>query len=493
MSVPPLRIHPENPKLLQFRGRPVVLVGATEHYGSVMNRPFDFVRYLAEAHDKAQTITRLFTLFRELQLPNNPYSPCKPESPDYISPFRRVGPDRALDGELKYDLTQWNPEFFERLHRFLSLASDYGIIVEITLLSDTYCEPVWQLNPLHHHNNINDVEVIRLQDYLTQRHAKLFACQCAYVRKIVTEVNRYDNVFFEICNEPSGQEGVSDPPPLEEVDAWQEALAGVIRDAEAKLPHQHLIAGEQAFMNTAKVFELYAEKAFSTLSFDIVNVHPASNMIYRAQSYDMGPFMQKKLCLRPLRDYCLATYRERKPLNLDEDNIASQYKDEEGWTIHRKRAWMTLFCGAHYDYIDFSIINYCEAGTESSRQGIRSWMKHLAEFIHSLNLHQARPRLDIIKQTPPHTLAAMLATEPQDYCCYLADERELDENAGQAIQGNLILELPVGDYQMACYHPVTGHYSPWVYLKGSQAASIALPLFHHDIVVRIRHIAGDKD
>jgi hypothetical protein len=40
--VTPLRIHPRNPKLLEFRGKPCVLLCATEHYGSVMNRRFRF-------------------------------------------------------------------------------------------------------------------------------------------------------------------------------------------------------------------------------------------------------------------------------------------------------------------------------------------------------------------------------------------------------------------------------------------------------------------
>ena len=116
-----IRIHPENRKVFEYRGRPRVLLCATEHYGAVMNRPFRFERYLADAREKGQTLTRLFTLFRELQTPINPYSTCKPESPDYISPFRRTGPGRALDGQPKYDLKQWNPEFFDRLTDFCPL------------------------------------------------------------------------------------------------------------------------------------------------------------------------------------------------------------------------------------------------------------------------------------------------------------------------------------------------------------------------------------
>lgn len=139
--VQPVRVHPDNPKCFLFRGAPMVFLTATEHYGSVMNRPFRYERYLADAAAKGITYTRLFLLFRELQSAQNPYSTCKPESPDYIAPFLRTGPGKALDGEFKYDLNQWNPEFFSRLEKFLDLASHYGIVVELTLLSNTYEPP----------------------------------------------------------------------------------------------------------------------------------------------------------------------------------------------------------------------------------------------------------------------------------------------------------------------------------------------------------------
>jgi len=33
-----IRIHPKNEQIFEFRGMPLVLVTATEHYGAVMNR-----------------------------------------------------------------------------------------------------------------------------------------------------------------------------------------------------------------------------------------------------------------------------------------------------------------------------------------------------------------------------------------------------------------------------------------------------------------------
>src|SRR6185437_7697047 len=99
-----IKINPENPRYFLFRGKPLALISATEHYGSVINRPFNYEKYLDDAAGHKMTMTRTFLLFRELQSARNPSSPSKPESPDYISPFPRTGPGVALDGEPAYDL-----------------------------------------------------------------------------------------------------------------------------------------------------------------------------------------------------------------------------------------------------------------------------------------------------------------------------------------------------------------------------------------------------
>lgn len=481
----PICVHPENKKVFLFREKPYVLVCATEHYGAVMNRPFDFEKYLADAAEKKQTLTRLFVLFREQQSVVNPYSTCKPESPDYISPFMRTGPGNALDGQPKYDLSLWNPEFFERLHRFLSIAYRYGIIVEIALLSNTYSPEVWALNPMNSYNNCNDVDEISWMDYTTLRHSILSSWQAAHIRKIVEETNRYDNIIYELCNEPGGGfPGKETYPSTQEVNEWLIWIAGIIRKTEKKLPNQHLIASQEAF--TYEPWLQSSDMAFANFPVDVVNIHPLPGTTYQGKAYDMGTFMSKQLKLQAVRDYCLATWKEPKPVNLDEDNVASQYKDFDGWTIHRKRAWVTLMSGCQYDYIDFSIINYCEAGTLLSRKYIRTWMKHLSEFIHSMDLVHAHPISGWLQLQPAHTLEAVMASDRLDYCIYLADNRELgDEGVGSLITGDIVMDLPEGTYHLSCYSPVTGLYSPALSIQGGPGFHCSLPEFVHDIVVRI--------
>jgi len=495
--MPPIRIHPQNSKIFEFRGQPLVLLTATEHYGAVMNRPFNFERYLADAADKKITMTRTFMLFREQQSSINPYSTCKPETQDYVAPFLRTGPGRASDMELKYDLDQPNPEFFERLHRFLSLASDYGIIVEVVLLSNAYVEGVWSLNPLHPANNINGFPQILWYDTMSMRHGALFERQAAHVRKIVEETNKYDNIIYEICNEPGGQFN-AEAPTCAEVDAWLNALIKVVRDTEKNLPTQHLVVGQQAF--TYNPWQQQMHETFTEMPYDVVNVHPLPNTTYGGKSYEMGAFMSKQLVLRALRDFGLATYAEPKPLNQDEDNIASQYKDYDGWTIHRKRAWVTLLTGGHYDYIDFSLHPHLETGTPASQSNIRSWMKYLSQYVHSLDLVHARPLPDFVTQYPEFTLPVAFGVAGSDYTIYLPDERELvaardlkdtslvSSDAGSPIDGIVVVNLPDGEYHASCYNPQTGMYSPSILLAGGPNATIHLPEFQHDLTIRIRKL-----
>ncbi len=63
----PIGLHPDNPRYFLYKDRPLALITATEHYGAVINRNFDYIAYLDDAAEKRQTLSRCFLLFRELQ------------------------------------------------------------------------------------------------------------------------------------------------------------------------------------------------------------------------------------------------------------------------------------------------------------------------------------------------------------------------------------------------------------------------------------------
>jgi len=477
-----VKIDPENPKYLLFRGKPLLLVSASEHYGSVINRPFDYEKYLDDAQAHKMTMTRTFLFYRELQSARNPSSPCKPESPDFIAPFKRTGPGKAMDGEPVYDLDEWNPEYFDRLHHFLDAASKRGILVELTVFSNTYADGVWALNPLRAENNLQHVGAVEWQDYISLKNSELVRWQTRYARKIIQETSGYDNVYYEICNEPGG--GFAGHASSADVDAWQKEMARVMRDEMQQLNRPHLLSGQQAFSYAAKnAFPMDA--TFANDIFDIVNDHPLPNTQFNGKVFEMGNFMSKELKLDGVQGFCRASYSRPKPVVLDEDNTASMYRDMTGWTIHRKRAWTAALSGCHYDYIDFSITVGSEQGTPASRAAIRNWMQHLSDFMGSFDYIHSKPDEDWIVEHPQNLVASTLSASRSDFVAYLADSRELsDPTAGDLIAGAVSVKLPQGIYDLTLYSPVTGEYSPAIEVRGGEKTVVTLPSFKQDILLR---------
>ncbi|RPJ34059.1 MAG: hypothetical protein EHM17_08030 [Verrucomicrobiaceae bacterium] len=116
-----------------------------------------------------------------------------------------------------------------------------------------------------------------------------------------------------------------------------------------------------------------------------------------------------------------------------------------------------LFCGALYDVIDSSINKHFETGTAESNATFRSWMKILSETIHGIDLVRARPGISFIKGTPPDTCASALVVTGQSRHIHLADAREKeDPQAGNPIEGSLVVNLPEQRHRIRFVSPATG-------------------------------------
>ena len=116
---------------------------------------------------------------------------------------------------------------------FVAAAGERGIVVEFVLFCPFYEENLWEVNPMNARNNVNGLRAIPADRGLHAQAPRPPAEQEAFVRKAVSELNAFDNLYFEICNEPYFG-GVT----LE----WQARIASVIVDTEKALPHKHLIA-----------------------------------------------------------------------------------------------------------------------------------------------------------------------------------------------------------------------------------------------------------
>lgn len=161
----PLRAHPENPYILEFRGQPTVLRTFAEHYSCVINSSFDFVSYLDVLKRDEMNLTRVFLLgFRlDKSVTSTARSPLSPDASQFLQPWQRVTTQgNALDGLGKWDFSAWNEEYFTRLESFLQASSDRGVVVQLSFFCAFYDDPAfWRASPFNPANNVQGVEIGR--------------------------------------------------------------------------------------------------------------------------------------------------------------------------------------------------------------------------------------------------------------------------------------------------------------------------------------------
>ena len=193
----PLRLHPENPHYFLFRGKPAVLVTSGEHYGAVLNLDFDHRPYLDELQRHGLNLTRTFSgTYREVpgsfKIRDNTLAP-RPGR--FSCPWARQGDEvrprpvrrRPLPPPPRLRL-RGRPAGDRRRVRPLLPALRGGALGR----QPDEREEQRQRGRPH----------ARATRCYTLKHDDLLERQLAFVRKAVTELNGFDNVYFEICNEP---------------------------------------------------------------------------------------------------------------------------------------------------------------------------------------------------------------------------------------------------------------------------------------------------
>ena len=171
----------------------------------MLNRDFDYHRYLATLEADGLNYTRLFG-GSYVEVPAKSFgilhNDLAPEPGRFLAPWARSDSPGYAGGGNKFDLEKWDSEFFARYRDFLAEAAKRGIVVEVTLFSAHYAEAQWQMSALNSANNINSTDAIDWKKLNTLENGNILAYQEKYARKLVREANAFDNVIFEIQNEP---------------------------------------------------------------------------------------------------------------------------------------------------------------------------------------------------------------------------------------------------------------------------------------------------
>jgi hypothetical protein len=248
----PLFVNPYNPRYftdgmaVNGKYRSVLLTGSHTWcnlidcgFSNPITTPFDYTTFLNFLKSRNMNFFRLWRAENarggEAESANSTF---------YFSPmpYARSTTCCAYDGGNKFDLTQWNQAYFDRMRARVIQAGDKGIYVSIMLFDGWSVqskfgghEP-WKGHPYNSNNNItigsdglvidgdtnNDnqgTETHTLSNtYITTNITPL---QKAYIAKVIETVHDLDNVLFEISNESDGSSS-----------AWQYGMVDYIKSYE---------------------------------------------------------------------------------------------------------------------------------------------------------------------------------------------------------------------------------------------------------------------
>jgi hypothetical protein len=175
-------IYIQNDRLF-VQERPTSLFGYG-FYAQITDRDFDYQTFLDILAQCDVNFTRIWGLYHAV----NPS--------DLLLPF--AGYYR------NWNLTQFNPDFFNRLRNYIAYAQSKGIVIQFTLFDYNLLESSpshrWNCNPYNPNNNITDP--IKNADEFDQTSGPIWEINKKYIQEVVKAIGNYNNVIYEIFNEP---------------------------------------------------------------------------------------------------------------------------------------------------------------------------------------------------------------------------------------------------------------------------------------------------
>jgi hypothetical protein len=470
----PLSRHRNNPSYLSFRGKATILVGSGEHYGAVLNPDFDQRRYLDTLAADGLELTRLFvgTYYEkpgDFGIAANTMAPAPGRA---LVPWARSDTPGAADGGNKFDLARWDPAYFERLRSLVSEAGKRGIVVEVVLFSSYYGSG-WPYSPTSAANNVNGVGAVPKEKANTLDNGNLLPEQERVVRKIAGELRGFDNVYYEIQNEPwadhESPADVVNPSVLPEdaprafwknrVDlakpeslAWQARIAAVLREEEDRLGVRHLVA--QNYCNHRYPLRDVDPKV------DILNFHYAwpeaatlNAGLGRVVSFDETGFASPS------------------------DRVAAPETD----AVYRRQAWEFLMAGGGiFSMLDYSFAVGREDGTSMARApgggspALRRQLRVLKDFLHSFDIPDLQPKPGLVLSAPGAFTRAVGTRKKR----------------GVYVRGDggttLAVDLPKGDWREEWIDTKTGAISKsGAFAHEGGRRELASPPYERDVALRL--------
>ncbi len=452
----PIALCPENPHYFLWRGKPTILVTSGEHYGALLNLDFDYVRYFDALAADGLNHTRTFSgVYHEVEssfgITDNPLAP-KPHR--YIGPWARTDRPGCGDGGNKYDLDRWNEAYFRRLHDFMACAAERGVVVEMNLFCTFYRDELWDVCPLKAANNVNGVGDCPRQEACTLEHPDLLRVQLDFVRKIVGELRSFDNLYYEVCNEPYFHGVTMD---------WQHHIVDALVEAERDFPHKHLISLNVA-NGRAKV-----EKPHPAVSI--------SNFHY---------------CVPP----DVVAMNDHLDKVIGENETGFRGRDD---LLYRTEGWDFLLAGgALYNNLDYSFTAKHPDGTFRDYRSpgggspeLRAQLGILKRFLEGLDFTSMRPDVSVVRAVSAEMSNQALAAPGKAYAVYLhvplpRKPKNLAELRRDDLEVTVTLDLAPGRYTAEWVDTKTGRVAKseaFEHRRGTR--KLRSPRFADDVALRV--------
>ena len=458
----PIAKHPDNPHYFIWKGKPAVLITTDQHYGAVINLDFDYLPFLDMLHEYGMNLTRIYPGgYVEMKDQYTKGNPLGPDPGRYILPWKRSAETGANPnlGIYRYDLDQWDPDYFRRLKDFVYQASIRDIIVEIAFFNGMY-DDRWMAQPLYHSNNIQGVGTCAFQLFTTMTDKKLVGYQARYVRKIASELYKFDNIIYDICDEPEMQH--------RESGEWNSYLLDALVSVDR---HRHL-CGETA--NSASP-DFTGDERTSWIPTEYIS---------------------------PMETTLDNDYSDNKPIIDVETAYYSYWYGASPVDESRAESWYGMVGGlAGFIQLnsDFSVFNPSGKGTTTT-DSILPQKRVLMSFMKSLEFIRME-KFTGFSVADTGILARGIAEEGKQYAIYMFHGSRKWEEWPQGMTSSRVnvvrdwftdtvaISMPAGKYMVEWINPVSGFViDSSVYDNPGDRAILQTPRYHTDIALRIRKI-----
>jgi len=459
-------VSKNNPHYYSYKGREILLITSAEHYGGVINKSFDYIKYFDKLAEYGLNYTRIYPgAFVEPEgLWISTGDILGPKDKDLIVPWARSTVPGYKKGGFKFDLNKWDPEYFVRLRDFIMEAGKRDIIVEICFyngMQDHY----WSCSPLQKDNNIQGIGDCDPATFHTLENEPLVSEQLKYVEKLVIETNDLDNVIYEIVDEPTNAMTNS-----HKAFHWTEKQIDKIIETESRLPKKHIIAQQLEigvdFSCDDRVASIVTQ--YVSLCWRQVGGVPALNSCY---------------CFN-------------KPIELNETAFIGSWIKEDSadlLAISRLEAWEFMVGGgAGFNQLNGYFQPANPSGENETNMKVLASLRNLRTFLESFDFVKMARDRDTVRKSSVGASINMISEKGKQYAIYIHHSFPVLNN-GSYYEPNygkyepvLTLRLEKGDYKVTFVEPATLKTLQEIDLQSEgRSVLLACPSYTLDLAIKI--------